>query len=172
MTTSRRTLLVVPGIAATVALVAACTPQEQGGIPITGTLHYASAGTAPLTLEDQVLGTGLSMSATLDGEPVTGSGTWACYAPFPPEYPNYDLDARDSQTFGFFLSIDPMAWSTGAHAIDGELVHLLVASPDRYGIAETGTIFITKAGTVPGAPGNDCGYSITGPIALRGEKDR
>lgn len=173
MTISRRPLLLLPALAAGAALFAACAPEEKSGIRITGTLDAASGGTAPLTLDvGNVLGTGLNMSATLDGETVTGTGPWGCYAPLPPEYPNYDLEASDNQTFGFFVSIDPMSWSTGAHAIDGELIHLLVAAPDRYGVAQSGTIYITKAGNSPDQAGNDCGFLITGSVSLTGEKDR
>lgn len=173
MTLSRRILLLLPGLAAVSALVAACAPEEQNGIRITGTLESAAGGGAPLTLEvGQVLGTGFTMSATLDGEVVSASGPWGCYSPLPPDYPNYDLEASDGQTFGFFISIDPMAWSTGAHPIDGELVHLLVAAPDRYGVAQSGTIYITKAGTTPDETGNECGFLVSGSVVLEGEKDR
>lgn len=172
MTIPRRALLVLPGLAALAAVVAACSPEEKGGIPITGTLNSAVGGSAELTIGDTTLGTGFNLSATLDGEVVTGTGAWRCYAPLPPEYTNFDIEASDGSTFGFFLSIDPAVWSTGAHAI-GDQVRLLVAAPDRFGAAQTGSIVITKAAALsPDTPGNDCGFSVAGPIDLVGEKDR
>lgn len=173
MTIPRSSLLVLPAIAAIAAVAAACSPEEKGGKPITGTLNSAVGASAQLTTGDQALGSGFNMSATLDGDPVTGSGTWRCYAPLPPEYVNFDIEASDESTFGFFLSIDPAVWTTGSHPI-GDQVRLLVAAPDRFGAASSGTIVITKApplGQVD-QPGADCGFSISGPIALEGEKDR
>ena len=171
--TITRVSLLLPGIAAIAAIAAACSPEEKAGIPITGTLDFANGASAPLTVGDQSLGSGFNMSATLDGETVAGTGAWRCYAPLPPEYVNFDIEASDGSTFGFFLSIDPAVWSTGAHPI-GDTVRLLVAAPDRFGAAQTGTIVITKAANLdtPDTAGNDCGFSVSGPIGLEGEKDR
>jgi len=173
MTIPRSSLLVLPAIAAIAAVGAACSPEEKGGTPITGTLNSASGESAPLTISEEVRGGSFSLSATLDGEVISGSGSWGCFAPLPPEYVNFDIEASDESTFGFFLSIDPAVWTTGSHPI-GDQVRLLVAAPDRFGAASSGTIVITKApplGQVD-QPGANCGFSITGPIALEGEKDR
>lgn len=167
-----RTLLFLPGLVAAAALTAACAPEEDEGIPITGTLNSAVGPAAPLTLDvGTVVGSGFSLDAVLDGVPVTGSGSWSCYAPLLPDYPNYDIEATDSSTFGLFISVKPEVWSTGAHPIDDAAVRLLVAAPDRFGVAMSGTIFLSKAGTIPDTAGNDCGFSASG-LVLEGEKDR
>ena len=169
----KRILLLLPALLSTAALVAACTPEETSGIPIEGSLSSAAGASAQLTwlLEEPPQGTGFSLSATLDGVPVTGSGSWSCWAPLPPEYPNYDIEATDGSTYGFFLSISPAVWGTGSIAIDNQYVRLLVATPDRFGVATSGSLFISSAGTFPDQAGHECGFSVSN-VALEGEKDR
>lgn len=173
--TRRRSLLLLPAIASVAAIAAACSPREKSGIDITGTLTSAGFdGAAPLTLQDGVVGTGFNMVATLDSEQViVTSEPWACFAPLPPDYPNFDIETSDGQTYGLFLSIDPAVWSTGAHPIDGESVNLLVAMPDRFGVAVDGTVTLGAAPVTPDAAGQNCAITgISANIALEGEKDR
>lgn len=173
MTLSRRPLLLVPATAALVAIAAACSPNEKSGIPISGTLSFAGFGSAPLTVLDGVLGTGFNMTAVLDSEQVVvANQPWACFHPVLPDYPNFDIETSDGSTYGFFLSIEPMSWTTGAHPIDGDNVNLLVAMPDRFGVAQGGTLTLNTAPVSPDAAGNVCSLTISGGIALDGEKDR
>lgn len=167
----RTSLLLLPAAVATAALVA-CGPEPKEGVPITGTLNFATGASAPLTLAVGVVaGTGFSVDAVLDDMPITGSSEWYCYAP-DANFPNFDIEASDGQDFGFFLSVNPAVWSTGAHAIDGNDVALLLAGKDRYGVASSGTVFITQAGEAPDTAGSNCGFDIEGPLALTGERDR
>lgn len=173
---TRRTLLLLPAIASAAALAAACSPEPKSGIPITGVLTFASGGAAPLTLDatDQgPRGADFQMTATLDSQQVAVTAQpWACFGPLPPDYPNFDIEAGDEQTFGFFLAIDPAQWGTGGTISLGDEAHLLVAMPDRFGIADSGSVTLTSAPFTPDTSGNDCGFTVNGPLALEGERDR
>lgn len=174
MTLLRPSLLLLPAIAGLAAVGAACSPEPKTGIAIEGVLTSVTfTGPAPLTLQDGVLGSGFNMTATLDSEQILVTNQpWACYAPLPPDYPNFDIESSDGSTYGFFLSIDPLAWSTGAHPVDGELVNLLVAAPDRFGVAIDGTVTLNSAPATPDVPGNVCSLSVSANIPLEGERDR
>ena len=162
-------LLSAPAILAVNALLAACTPEEKPGIPITGTLNNASGAGAQLTLGETV-GTGFTMNAVLDGMEVAGSGEWACYAPFPPDFPNFDIEATDRSTYGLFISISPAVWSSGAIQIDNDDVKVLVAAQDRFGFVTSGALSLFSAPQAPDQPGSDCSFALS-DLSLEGEKD-
>ena len=169
--------LAVTVIPALAVVLAACGPEEKSGVPISGVLISASGTYAPLEAtppanDEDPPGTGFDMSATLDGDAVTSSNAaWGCYSPFE-EYPNFDLEATDRSTWGFFLSIDPALWGTGTIAIDGQSVSLLVAASDRYGLATSGSVTITEAGEIPNTAGEGCSFTMSANIPLEGERDR
>ena len=166
---SRRLSLL--GLSLAVVLAAACGGKSNNpGIPVTGKLNAAQGGTAPLTLSPTNPGIGFSMTATLGSAQIVGQGAWVCFAPDPPSYPHYDLQATDNATFALFISVDPTAWTPGHHAIDGNLVSLLVEAPDRFGTSTSGELVLTMAGLAVDTAGSNCVWYIIGVVLLFGKQ--
>lgn len=166
------TLLCTAALMALAVAIAACTPKDpKPGVPITGVLFQANGNVAPLTINDGV-GTGFSMDATLDSaDVIVTNQSWKCYTPAPPNYPNYDIEGSDRQTYGLFISISPVVWTTGAHPIDSVNVSLFLSTPDRYGAATNGTVTLLKTGTAPDTAGSECSFVVSANVPLFGERD-
>lgn len=167
-------------VAIAVAIAAGCQPDEPGDVAITGTLEYAEGNGAQITTDnDFPAGGEFGMRAVLDGELVVGTGGWRCFAPVPENgYPNFDIEATDGNTWGFFLAIGDSAWTVGTKQITGpdddvpepSQVRLLVAAEDRFGAAESGTVTLLEA---PGGSGEGtCSFTVSTNLALVGERDR
>lgn len=168
--------LVLPvGVAG--AIAGACQGDPPAAIPITGTLEYASGSGAQLTTDGNFPpGGDFVMRAELDGQLVVGTGGWRCFAPDPEAgYPNFDIEATDGNTWGFFLAIGDSAWTVGTRQITGSdtsvpedmQVRLLIAAQDRFGTAEEGTVTIHEAPTSAGT----CSFTLSSNLALVGERE-
>ena len=160
-------LLSVAGI---VVLVACSSPKSEPGIPITGVVDSAVGDLAPLTAGEQS-GTGFSIVATLGSEEIlVSNGAWKCYTPAPPQYPNFDIEATDGATYGFFISINPGYWGAGTNTIDGETVTVALVTQDRAAIATAGTLTLTSAGSAADTTGNWCKFDLV-DVPMFGERD-
>lgn len=169
----RAFLLVVASLAIGVA---ACTndgsgdDDDDGASPspsptatgVTDRIHFASGIWSPLieSLPSTLNSVGFQLSATLGTSftAVTNGGeqSWACFAPNPPDFPDYDLVSfRTSPAGNYYykLSVPVAQWSVGNKTIDGTSVKVWVGNggvdfATIYGMATGGTVTISSAGTV------------------------
>jgi hypothetical protein len=150
---------------------AACSPSTPKPTKIFGTITSASGASAPLTASAGI-GLGFQFSAVLGGIPVTNGGLvgWQCFAPSPPSFPTYDMQASDGSTFLFTASVTTGSWHVGALAIDNTSVVVGIVTGDRSLVGTAGTLLLTSAGTIADSPGNNCSFSMAN-VPLVGTKD-
>lgn len=170
----RRPLLIAVASVSIATLVAACnTEPPPDPIPIQGFITSAFGGTAPLVTDGddpEDFGTGFSIDAVLgSSDVILTNQAWKCFGPTP-DFPTFDFEATDRATYGLFVQISPILWSTGAIPIDGENVKVVLSLADRFGVATNGTLVLTTTGSMADAEGESCSFRLEN-VPLFGEKN-
>lgn len=172
-----RSALSVIAVPAAAVVLAACqgeAPPEN--VPIRGYLDTMVGDIAPLTTDidagDQ-LGSGFSVLATLgttgDFQLDVTNAPWKCFSPAPPSFPNFDIEATDSQSYGVFISVSPAVWAVGSHPIDGTDIQVVLSMTDRFAVVTSGTLVLQSAGTMADTSGHNCAFTLQ-DVPLAGER--
>lgn len=170
----RRAFLIAASAVSIASLVAACNGNDPPDpTPIVGFITSASGGNAPLVSDGddpEDFGTGFSIDAVLgSADVILTNQPWKCFAPTA-DFPTFDFEATDRATYGLFVQMSPIVWSTGAIAIDGENVKVVLSLADRFGVATNGTLVLTTTGNMADTAGQNCSFRLEN-VSLFGEKN-
>lgn len=141
-------------------------------VSVTGTLTTASGMTAigvTPTSGSAFTGTDFRINFTLgSGSPVAASGQdYDCWAPDPPDYPEYEIISTDSTTYAITIRVPPAMWSAGTKAVTASNgVTVAVATVEGGGTSTGGgTLNLISA---PTSTTGACSFSLGG-VPLAGE---
>ncbi len=170
----RRALLIATSAVSLASLVAACNGSDPPDpTPIVGFITSASGANAPLVSDGddpEDFGTGFSIDAVLgSSDVILTNQSWKCFAPTP-DFPTFDFEATDRATYGLFVQMSPIVWSTGAIAIDGVNVKVVLSLADRFGVATNGTLVLTTTGSMSDTAGENCSFRLEN-VPLFGERN-
>lgn len=134
-------------------------------LPFSGTIDLSGSG-AILTVPTNVAPTTgpASMSGTIEGNPATDTGTFACAEPDSANFFNNYTIAFVGADYRIQIDVNPAAWAIATLPLDGTDVNVSVERlADSLGAFVTGgSLSLNSAPTIPDDVMSLCDFSITG----------